>query len=72
MDLKFKITKFADLLHGSQDHTINIVDNNIYICGGFCDGGGCPIKSPEELRNFLNKKTNHNRGFIKKYSNILY
>ena len=37
-DLSFSITVMSDMLKGSQDHTINIINDTIFITGGFQSG----------------------------------
>jgi len=63
--IKLHITKYNDMLHGSEDHCIGILNDNIIVCGGFCSGLNT-VQTPQILKNKVNPKTNYTRGFIDK------
>lgn len=62
--MNFTIHNYSDMLRGSEDHVIGIIGDNIIVAGGFCSGIQEP-QCPTILHNKVNKKTNHDRGFIK-------
>ena len=64
MDLTFDISSVADMLRGSQDHNLFMLEGFVILTCGFCtslDG----VQTPPSLRNKTNKKTSFERGFIK-------
>jgi len=68
-DLSFSITVMDDMLKGSQDHTINIINDTILLTGGFqsgipSKGGEYPNIRGKFNMKWLNPKTCFRRCFI--------
>lgn len=62
--MNFSIKKLDDMLIGSEDHTCDIINNQIILTGGF-QCGLFKTMCPRELIKFVNPKTSFERGFVK-------